>query len=590
MMSGEPATLPGLLRAKGLQHGGHVALAGTDGSVLTYSELAHKVSDIASRLRERGVTRQDRVAIVVPDGPAMALAFLGAATCAVSAPLNPNYRQEEFEYFLTDLRAKILITAGGGRTPAVAAAGALGIEMLDIGNHGHRGDAALDEPPPDAVALVLHTSGTTAKPKQVPLAHANLMASARNICASLNLSSRDRCLNVMPLFHIHGLAAGLLAPLCSGGSVICTPGFLVTEFFAWARALNPTWYTAVPTMHQALLARAETHPEEVYKGFRLARSSSSPLAPATMRGIEGVLGAPLIEAYGMTEAAHQIASNRLPPGKRQPGSVGRPAGPDVAVMNDAGDLLAAGEIGEIVIRGPNVMPGYVNNPEANRSAFLNGWFRTGDQGYLDAGGALWLTGRIKEIINRGGEKISPREIDEVLLGHPAVQQAVTFAMPDPLLGEGVAAAVVLRDGLSSAEQELRAFVAARVAYFKVPARIVFVREIPKGPTGKPQRIGLAGTLGVVAGPVPESASHVPPDTEVERLLAILWEEVLKREGVGATDDFLSLGGNSILAAQLAARISTGLGIDLSVGDLFDAPTVRAQAAVLEAILLDEPAL
>jgi acyl-CoA synthetase (AMP-forming)/AMP-acid ligase II len=347
------------------------------------------------------------------------------------------------------------------------------------------------------VALVLHTSGTTSRPKIVPLTQRNVCASAMNVAQSIALARADRCLNIMPLFHIHGLIAAVLASAQAGASVHCTSGFDALQFFRWLEEVRPTWYTGVPTMHQAILGRA-TRNEAIIRSarLRLVRSSSASLPPQVMAELEKTFGAPVIEAYGMTEAAHQMASNPLPPRPRKPGSVGLPAGPDVAVMDEAGKLLPADAIGEIVIRGANVTPGYKNNAQANAAAFTNGWFRTGDQGVMDADGYFRLTGRLKEIINRGGEKISPREVDEVLLDHPAVAQVVTFAVPHAKLGEEVAACIVLADGAAADEKSIRAFAAERLADFKVPRTVVFVAEIPKGATGKLQRIGLAEKLGL----------------------------------------------------------------------------------------------
>jgi acyl-CoA synthetase (AMP-forming)/AMP-acid ligase II len=345
---------------------------------------------------------------------------------------------------------------------------------------------------------MLHTSGTTSRPKLVPLTHRNLCASARNIAATLSLGPADRILHVMPLFHIHGLVAGLLAPLLSGGSVFCTSGFNALKFFAWMDEARPTWYSAVPTMHQAILARAGRNREVISRSpLRFIRSSSASLPPQVMAKLEETFSAPVIEAYAMTEAAHQMASNPLPPRQRKPGSVGVAAGPEVTVLDAQGNILPAGQTGEVAIRGENVMQGYENNPEANAAAFTDGWFRTGDQGMMDENAYLRITGRLKEIINRGGEKISPREVDEVLLSHPAVAQALTFALPHEKLGEEVAAAIVLREGRAIAERELREFAAERLADFKVPRRIVFLGEIPTGSTGKLQRIGLAQRLGLV---------------------------------------------------------------------------------------------
>ena len=444
------------------------------------------------------------------------------------------------------------------------------------------------------VALVLHTSGTTSRPKMVPLTHGNLAASARHVGRALALGPGDRCLNVMPLFHIHGLVAATLASLAADASVVCTPGFAAADFLGWLDRLRPTWYTAVPTMHQAVLAATRGEPRATT--LRLIRSSSAPLPRRTMAELERVFGVPVIEAYGMTEAAHQMTSNPLPPRPRKPGSVGVAAGPEVAVADDAGALLPAGATGEVVIRGPNVTPGYAANPAANAAAFTpDGWFRTGDQGALDADGYLFLSGRLKELINRGGEKVSPIEVDEALMAHPAVAQALAFAIPHPTLGEEVAAAVVLHaasaavDGTPRvAERELRAFAAARLPYFKVPRRVVVVDAIPKGATGKLQRIGLAARLGV--GSASASAGDGgPPRGAVEEVVAVLWAELLPARAPQRHDDFFAAGGDSITAAQLVARLRDALDVELPLLDFFDAPTVAGVAAALVPLLADDAA-
>jgi acyl-CoA synthetase (AMP-forming)/AMP-acid ligase II/acyl carrier protein len=395
----------------------------------------------------------------------------------------------------------------------------------------------------------------------------------------------------MPLFHIHGIVAALLASLAAGASVDCTPGFLATHFFDWMDETRPTWYTAVPTMHQSILARAEAHADVLARRpLRMIRSSSSPLPPRVMAGLEAAFKAPVIEAYGMTEAAHQMASNPLPPRPRKPGSVGLPAGPEIAVVDARGAGLGPGEMGEVVIRGPNVTRGYLGSLVPDEEARLDGWFRTGDQGYRDEDGYLFLTGRLKELINRGGEKITPREIDEVLMDHPAVAQAVAFSVPDSRLGEAVAAAVVLRPGAGATELELRRFVASRLADFKVPARIVFMDEIPKGPTGKLQRIGLSAKLGMGGegkdgeeGPSP----YVPPRNPIEETIAALWGMVLGVAKVGIRDRFLELGGDSLLATMLVSRIRAALNVELTPLDFFEASTVEEQARIIETKLAME---
>jgi oxalate---CoA ligase len=486
-----------------------VAIAAHEAPPLTYGRLRELIEHTRATLNDLGIGRGDRVAIVLPNGPEMATAFLSVAFAAASAPLNPAYRQDEFEFYLEDLKAKALIVEEGSVSPAVRAAEKLGVRLLTLMPerengagafwlHGSPLGAAIRPGPaePHDVALILHTSGTTSRPKIVPLTQGNIWTSARNVAASLELSANDRALNVMSLFHLYGLIAGLSAPLSRGGAVFCTAGFNALKFFAEMEEAKPTWYTAVPTMHQTILTRAGRHKEVIARHpLRFVRSSSSSLPPTVIGELEAAFYCPVIEAYGMTEATHQMASNPLN-GIRKPGSVGVPAGPEIAIMDEAGQLLAHGETGEVVIRGENVTAAYENNHKANSEAFVNGWFRTGDQGIIDADGYLTLTGRLKEIINRGGEKISPREVDEALMDHPAVLQAVAFAVPHPMLGEDVGAAVVLREGLTATEQELGAFLSERLAAFKTPRKILFLAEIPKGATGKLQRIGLAQKLGL----------------------------------------------------------------------------------------------
>jgi acyl-CoA synthetase (AMP-forming)/AMP-acid ligase II len=480
---------------------------------LSYAEFRDHVAKTVRALNAFGVGRNDPVAIVLPNGPEMASAFVAIAAGATTAPLNPAYRHDEFRFYLGDLNARLLIVAEGAETPALDVAKELGIPVATLsfdptapaGLFELRANGTGDPTDPDQggnartedIALILHTSGTTSRPKLVPLTQLNICSSAANIAESLALRADDACLNIMPLFHIHGLIAAVLSSLGVGASITCTPGFNALQFFSQLREHQPTWYTAVPTMHQAILSRAGRNRQTIESvRLKFIRSSSASLPPQVMSDLEQEFGAPVIEAYGMTEAAHQMASNPLPPGDRKPGSVGVAAGPEIAIMNESGDLLSAGEVGEVVIRGSNVTPGYQNNPEANAAAFTNGWFRTGDQGFLDPEKYLRLTGRLKEIINRGGEKISPREVDEVLLNHPAIAQVVTFAVPHEKLGEDVAAAVVLNENADATEQDIRKFAATHLADMKVPKTILFLDEIPKGATGKLQRIGLAEKLGI----------------------------------------------------------------------------------------------
>ena len=503
-MPTSPATISDLLAA-GADDA--PALKGAHGAS-SFAELRATVARLAGQLRGAGVGPGDRVALTLPNGPAMAAVLLAAASAAVAAPLNPRSRAEEVRHAFAELGVRAVVAAPdagevpdapGVRRLAVAGEG-LGVTLTDGGVPV--APAPVATPAPDATALALQTSGTTARPKTVPLTHANLAVSAASVARSLALAPDDCGLVAMPLFHIHGIVAGLLAPLAAGGAVACPGDFSAFRFFDWLDEYRPTWYTAVPTMHQLILARAHRHAGTIARArLRFVRSSSAPLPPVVLERVEAAFRAPMIEAYGMTEASHQMAAQPLPPGARKPGSVGRPAGVELAVLAPDGAKLPPGGRGEIAVRGPGVTAGYEANPEANAAAFTaDGWFRTGDEGYLDGDGYLFLTGRLKELINRGGEKIAPREVEEAILRHPAVRQAVCFALPHATLGEEVAAAVVRAEGVDGAaaldETAVRGLCAERLAPFKVPRAVVFVDEIPVGPTGKLQRIGLAERLGL----------------------------------------------------------------------------------------------
>src|SRR5690348_6187270 len=489
----------------------HAAISAPGGVPLSYGALRRLVADTVKALRSRGIAPNDRVAYVLDNGPEAATTFLSVAAGATAAPLNPAYRADEYEFYLSDLRAKLLIVAQGKDSPSIGVATKLGVPIarlvanpeqgagtftLEFDNAA-RGEAAGGFAEPDDIALVLHTSGTTSRPKIVPLSQRNVCASARNVRETLQLTPDDRNRSIMPLSHIHGLIASLPAPRSAGSEVCCSPGFDALKFFGWMAEVKPTWYTAVPTMHQAILSRAPRNADVVAASrLRFIRSSSSALPPTVIAELERVFRAPVVEAYGMTGAAHQMASNPLPPRTRKPGTVGPNAGPAIRIVDERGNTLPPGVTGEIVIRGENVTRGYENNPSANETAFIDGWFRTGDQGTMDADGYVAITGRLKEIINRGGEKISPREVDEIIMEHPAVHQCVTFGMPHDMLGEEVAAAIVLKEGLQCDDKELRQFAAVRLADFKVPKKILILKEIPVGATGKLQRIGLAQKLGL----------------------------------------------------------------------------------------------
>ena len=463
-----------------------------DNLKITYAELKRQVRDVAETLAALGVKRGDRVGLALPNGLPVVVTFLAASLAGTAAPLNPAYREEEFKFYLDDTNAKILLLPPDGAEEARKAAGTT-VPMASVtfanGVVSIEGTSARTPVVPPAAgepALILHTSGSTGRPKRVPLGHSNLRISAGNVARTYALGPTDVSLCVMPLFHVHGLVASTLATLSTGGTVVVPSKFTPLSFWRIARDHGATWYSAVPTIHQLLLARADksARPAGAEK-LRFIRSCSASLPPQVMHDLEQAFGAPVLEAYGMTEAAHQMCSNPLPPSARKPGSVGAGTGIKVSIMDDTGQHLATGERGEVVIKGPNVITGYENNSEANKVSFVDGWFRTGDQGVLDAEGYLTLVGRIKELINRGGEKISPREIDEVLLAHPAVAEAVCFGVPHPTWGEEVAAAVVLREATS--EADLMAYCKDRLADFKRPKQIHITETIPRTATGKIQR-------------------------------------------------------------------------------------------------------
>ena len=480
---------------------GDPAIVVPDGRTITYAGLRDLCAEAQLALGASGVKPGDRVAMVYPNSAEAIVLFLAASSIAVACPLNPAYKEEEFRFFLEDTGARFLVVPPGQAPEARAAlpAGAGVIEAkidgarLRVSHSGGGSGGTGSAAGADEVALVLHTSGTTSRPKRVPLRHRNLTASIANVVRSYELGPQDVSMCVMPLFHVHGLVASALATLASGGTVVVPERFNAMGIWPLMQAARPTWFSASPTPHSLMLSRVRDNRPPGTERLRFVRSCSSALSPAQMALMEERLGVPVLEAYGMTEASHQMASNPLPPGARMPGSVGRGTGVEITILDADGAEQPIGQSGEVCIRGANVIDGYENNPEANASSFVNGWFRTGDLGTLDAGGYVRLLGRIKELINRGGEKISPREVDEVLESHPAVAEAVCFGVPHPTWGEEVAAAVVL--SAPATEKELLAFCRQRLADFKVPRRLHIVESIPKGPTGKAQRRSLAGQLG-----------------------------------------------------------------------------------------------
>jgi oxalate---CoA ligase len=479
---------------------GSLALIVPDsGQVLTYAQTADRVEALAQRLAGLGVRRGDRIALSLPNGPDFVLLLLAiTALGAAAAPLNPAYTETEFTFFLTDIAPRLMLIPASGATAASAAAAAthttlLAVRTSEDGPPELLADGqpatpqrSFEQGGPEDVAVVLHTSGTTSRPKQVPLLQRNLMASASTIAAHYQLAPDDVSFCVMPLFHIHGLVASTFAALSAGGSVITPRRFTPQRFWPQAREQGATWLSAGPTLHQMILERVdETGPPDT---LRFVRSCSSALSPALLERTEREYRVPMLEAYGMTEASHQMTSNPLPPAARLAGSVGVATGTQIAIADKTGTFMPDGSPGEVVIRGPGVTSGYVNNPEANAEAFFGGWFRTGDRGAL-RDGYLFLEGRLKEMILRGGENIAPAEIEQVLMAHPAVADAVCFGIADDKYGELVGAAVTLSG--DAEVRDLIGFCRERLAAFKVPARIDVLAKIPRTATGKVQRRRVA---------------------------------------------------------------------------------------------------
>jgi len=559
---------------------------------LSFVNLWKQIDYVVNWLNATNLGRNDRIALVLPNGPEMAVGFIAVASGATAAPLNPNSTQSEFEFYLSDLKAKAIIVQSNLKSAARTAAEALDIPIVELSfdkdapagsftlttakhfsrsvRHGFAEE--------DDTALVLHTSGTTSRPKIVPLTHRNLCASIVNHKTALALTPMDCCLGMMPLFHIHGLITVVLSSLMTGGSVVCAPGFDAAMFFKWVEEFRPTWFTAAPALYQALLAYVaspRSQARDSSLSLRFLRSAAAPLSRAVLDRLKEVFMIPVIESYGMTEAAAQITSNPLPPHRQKTGSVGLAAGPQVAVMDQDGNILPAEKTGEIVIRGASVMAGYEDNPEANNGSFVNGWFRTGDEGFVDGDGYFFITGRLKEIINRGGEKVSPREIDEVFMDHSDVIDAATFAVPHPSLGQDIVTAVVLGENAAGTERELREFAVTRLSSHKTPSRVLIVDKIPKGPTGKLQRARIAEALAPKL-----MVAFTPAKDPIQNILADIWKEVLEIERVGIHDNFISIGGDSLMAMRVLARIESRLNLRIPVVSFFHSSTIAEIAALI----------
>lgn len=573
------------------------ALVDEGRSPLSYAALAALMDRFQRVLNGMGFGRQDRIAIVHPSNTAMASIVMGVWSCATAAPMNPEFTVGEFTIHMRDLGVKAVVVAADVETPARAAALHLGLPLIEVESLDHQEAGLVDIRPgpagrcaqpgpaqPNDLALVLTTSGTTSRSKIVPVRHRQLSAMSDYSARLFELTPEDRCLNLMPLFHGHGLYSSLAGTLYSGGSLINLPDFSSEAFFRMLVTLRPTWYSGSYTFHHTICAQASNFRTEIEQAhLRFSRTASGHLDAEIADELEAVLGVPVIQTYSMTETG-RITGSPQPPKTRKRGTVGISAGGEVAVIDPDGTALPVGERGEIVTRGVHVFEGYENDPEANAEAFIDGWFRTGDEGVLDADGYLTLTGRIKEFINRGGEKIAPAEVDEALMRHPDVVTAVAFPLPHVTLGQDVAAAVIPAKGAALTDEVLNDHLRGRTADFKLPRRYVFVDEIPKGPTGKFERRKLASVFGLVhEGPTHNAPVGVAQRraTPLEAKLQRLWAETLGLESVGLDVDFFMLGGDSLQAVDLFLRIEQELDRKLPRSILFEAATVAKMADHIE---------
>jgi acyl-CoA synthetase (AMP-forming)/AMP-acid ligase II/acyl carrier protein len=572
-----------------------LALLAPDRPALTFGSLLAEVERLAGALADVGIGRGDRVAVALPTGPELAMTVLAISDCCTCVPFNPTLDEAACARLLESTRARALLVPQEGDSTGARVARSLGIDVVRVASSPRdpagklellidapRNPRPRDPVQADDVALLMHTSGTTGRPKSVPLSHRILGASVVIPAQEMRVTRADRCLGVTPLFTNAGIRRCLLTPLVFGGSAVCTRGFKAGAFVEWLEEFAPTYYAAAPVVHLELLAECERRGIVPKHSLRFVWSGATPLTSSVESRLERLLKVPIIHAYGMCEAG-TMACSRLPPGPRKPGSVGLPLATEISIRDDARRPLPPEGIGDVWVSSPSVIAAYENDPELNAQIFDRGWFKTGDLGYFDKDGYLFLTGRSKEAINRGGLKVSPSEVDAALLAHADVADAATFAVPHSTLGEDVVAAVVLRPSSSATAQQLRDHAFQRLAPFKVPSRVVLVPELPKTVQGKVVRRELPHKLARYL-----RAEYVPAAQEHEELVARCFAEVLGVDRIGAQDNFFDLGGDSLRGAQVVARVNVALDVDLDPTSLFRRPTVAEFAAELTSIAGAKP--
>lgn len=574
-----------LLKQQASDLGSKSALEFEGYETISYRDLHARVIAAAQRLSGAGLAKsgqRPRIGIVMPNGLQLATTLLSVSVVGAALPFNPGYTVVEFEAYFKDTKIDALIVSDKDRSNALLAATVLGIPVIRVGKDGDVlapfvQVGPLSVPQPNDVALVLLTSGSTGRAKSVPLTHRNVCTSARDVCRSLELTSEDRCLAMWEQYHVGGLVDLLLAPLASGGTVICTKGFHAAEFYRLLGAAKPTWFQVVPTTLNDIVGHARRHgltPQGT--SLRFLRSVAAALPPRLMAEAEELFQLPVITTFGMTEAGPLITSTPLPPAVRKPGSVGKSCGCEIRIADMNGNTLPAGTEGQVAIRGDNVFPGYEGDAAANTAQFRDGWFFTGDLGRLDADGELTLTGRLKQLINRGGEKVNPQEVDDALLSHPAVAEAACFSVAHATLGEDVAAAVVLR-GTAEVES-IRRHLATLLAPFKIPARIQVMESLPRNAVGKVDRLALAEAMAKADTQTVKTSAAPSP---LEERIAKVWARELNLPNVNVDADFRSIGGDSLSAVRIFLAIETELGHTLPESSLTQIHTVRDMVRVIE---------
>jgi oxalate---CoA ligase len=566
----------------------HPAIVASGFRPITYHALQCIIGDVRDSLRAAGFGPTARIAIALPDGPIGALAIIATACSTIALPLNPKHTLNEITAFFSVLRPDAVVLLQGSDSPLRRVAACRGITAIDVASASEgklglrisitRGRTA--EPHaqshPDSPAFILQTSGTTSGPKLVPFSHRNMLAAATRLQEWFNLTPQDCCLCVNPIYYSHGLTVTIFTPLLAGGTVAFPADPRKFEYSEWFGTLEPTWYSASPPIHRLVYDQTQSRTGLKQK-LRFILSGGAPLAASVREGLEKTLGVPVIESYGSSEAA-LMASNLPWPGRARPGTVGTFSPNTVKIIDEDGHALRPRQRGEIVVQGPTVMSGYCQAPELNRASFVDGWFKTGDIGSIDEDGFLTLHGRQKDLINRGGEKISPGEIDEILKRHPAVAEAAAFAIPHSRLGEDVAAAIVLNPGMTASQIELRTFVSDRLAAFKVPRRIFVVEDLPKGLSGKVLRQNLGNRFSVVTTVAHPPAA--PSGSDLSSKLVQIWQRLLNRAPIGIDDEFFEIGGDSLLAVELLIEIEPLVGRPVPSSILFEASTIRQLTQLL----------